>query len=435
MAKRPGQKRNLKELVGYKCKFVDVPPSDIVCSLCNLVARDPRQMECCGKVFCRICIEKARNSSNLCPHCHKTGNCFIDHRGERQIKALKVQCSNEASGCKWVGRLEELESHSSYCEFAAVLCPNVGCSKMIAKKDLVKHVEIDCPFKWYQCPECGKNGHYEEMKVKHPEECPLMKVPCPNGCGNTNIMRRDVDPHRAMCPKEIIDCSFSKLGCTARVMRDDVPKHLEQDIKHHLQQAMEENVRLKNELDLANQKMKELQTRPLPVSFKLSGFSSLKETGSVWQSPPFYTNNGGYKMCLRVHANGFGTGNNTHISVSVHMMSGSYDDHLVWPFRGEVTVHLMNQISDENHHWCLLAFRDEKTRGYNNRATANSVNKQGLGVDKFISHVDLNFRAELGRQYLMENCLYFRISNIVLYPCVKPWLTRDIIPSSGDAIQ
>ena len=99
------------------------------------------------------------------------------------------------------------------------------------------------------------------------------------------------------------------------------------------------NLRFKNEFDLANKKMNELQTRPLPVSFKLSDFSSLKESGGVWECPSFYTNTGGYKMCLWVHANGFGTGNNTHI-----------------------TVHLWNQISDENHRWCLLAFCDKNSK-------------------------------------------------------------------------
>ena len=427
MAKRSGDKRNRRESFGYNYKFVDVPPSDIVCSICKLVAREPRQMECCGKVFCKECIERTWNSSKICPCCHQSGNCFIDHRGERQIKSLKVVCSNEKNGCKWVGTLEELDAHCSYCEFALVVCPNLGCSKMFVKENLEKHMEKECIFKRHRCPYCRKFGSYDEIKAKHPEECPLMKVPCPNGCDDASIIRCNVDAHRSTCPKENIDCHYSKVGCTTRLLRDSLPRHLEQDVKHHLELAVESNAKLTEELRVANEKVRDLETKPPPVSFKLSGFSSLRVSGGVWQSPAFYTYRGGYKMCIRVHANGFGTGNGTHISVSVHLMSGLYDDHLVWPFRGEVTVHLMNQISDEHHHWCLLAFRDEKVQGYNNRANANSVNKQGLGIDKFISHS--NLKLKIDRLYLLDDNLYFHISKIVIYPLLKPWLIRDTVLS------
>ena len=48
-------------------------------------------------------------------------------------------------------------------------------------------------------------------------------------------------------------------------------------------------------------------------------------------------------MCLRIDANGWGIGRGTHVSVSVFMMKGEFDSHLQWPFKGEVTVQLVNQ--------------------------------------------------------------------------------------------
>ena len=48
-------------------------------------------------------------------------------------------------------------------------------------------------------------------------------------------------------------------------------------------------------------------------------------------SPPFYTHNGRYLMCLSVDANGVLNGSNTHISVAAR------------PFRGAVTFSVLNQ--------------------------------------------------------------------------------------------
>ena len=47
-------------------------------------------------------------------------------------------------------------------------------------------------------------------------------------------------------------------------------------------------------------------------------------------------------MCISVFANGDDTGEDNHVSVSLHMMAGEYDDNLKWPFHGEVTVQLLN---------------------------------------------------------------------------------------------
>lgn len=42
----------------------------IGCSIClNEVATDPIIMNCCSKVFCKLCINKALEHSSLCPNC------------------------------------------------------------------------------------------------------------------------------------------------------------------------------------------------------------------------------------------------------------------------------------------------------------------------------------------------------------------------------
>ena len=42
----------------------------------------------------------------------------------------------------------------------------------------------------------------------------------------------------------------------------------------------------------------------------------------------------------------------------VHLMQGRYDDHLVWPFRGDITFSLVNQGMDKGHVEKTVPFDD-----------------------------------------------------------------------------
>ena len=103
--------------------------------------------------------------------------------------------------------------------------------------------------------------------------------------------------------------------------------------------------------------IKQLQ-KPFPqFNIILDGFEKHKKSNDEWFSPPFYTHLGGYRICLRVHANGVGTGKGTHVSVYVFLMRGEYDDLLKWPFRGDVTIQLKK--NDPPHHQMILPLDDD----------------------------------------------------------------------------
>ena len=78
--------------------------------------------------------------------------------------------------------------------------------------------------------------------------------------------------------------------------------------------------------------------------FTVTEFSKRKQVNNYYYSPPFYTHLQGYKMCLQVHANGFGTGKGTHFSAYVHLMEGEHDDQLQWPFEGGIIIELYTQL-------------------------------------------------------------------------------------------
>ncbi|XP_011408606.2 PREDICTED: TNF receptor-associated factor 3-like, partial [Amphimedon queenslandica] len=59
-----------------------------------------------------------------------------------------------------------------------------------------------------------------------------------------------------------------------------------------------------------------------PCQFTMMNFTYHKKQGKAWYSPPFYSEPGGYKFCLRIDPNGMLEGKESHLSVWVYVMRG-----------------------------------------------------------------------------------------------------------------
>ena len=53
-------------------------------------------------------------------------------------------------------------------------------------------------------------------------------------------------------------------------------------------------------------------------------------------------------------------GAGTHVSVFACLVKGRNDDNLPWPFTGEVTFTLLNQLEDENHRSDTIPFPQDR---------------------------------------------------------------------------
>ena len=124
-------------------------------------------------------------------------------------------------------------------------------------------------------------------------------------------------------------------------------------------------------------------------------------------------NVGGYKMCFNIDANGWDTGKGTHVSVTVYMMKGEFDSHLKWPFKGEITVELVNQkeggknyeMKPVQHTEC-----EQRDRIFQ-RVTKGERAEKGWGLPQLISHADL-YKPEKGKEYLLNDTLIFRVTKV-----------------------
>lgn len=395
---RKPTKRKLDEIFGgYDCSFVAEPPDDVFCLICTSVARMPQQMDCCGKLYCLSCLTESRLYSNKCPNCRKDGKSFPDMRSERQIKALKVSCQND--GCKWRGQLRDLDDHGNTCEFTIVGCPN-ECRAQIQRRKLQAHVYSTCPKRMFTCPHCKEAGMYADITTTHLRKCPGVKIQCPFSCGVHHFRRKNLQEHLSTCPNEIIPCSWSEIGCSTRLPRNTMKNHEQHFTNLHLAMASRAISALKN------------KTRSVTAVYKLTNFAALK--GKFWSSPVFYAASG-HAFQLRAYPSGILTGTETHLSIMVYLMKTEKDAELVWPVWANLSVELLNQLSDEKHY--------EIVAKMNSSCSSQPLQRyhSSLIFQQFLPHGKLDFDHH-SCQYLKDDCLYFRISNVEIFHTDKPWL-------------
>ena len=147
--------------------------------------------------------------------------------------------------------------------------------------------------------------------------------------------------------------------------------------------------------------------KPSGAEFTMTKFEEYQYDGDDWYSSHFYTHPNGYKMCLWVHANGYGHYQGTHLSVYVFLMRGEFDNQLKWPFRGKITVKLVNQEEDKDHVVKMIDFTDSRVQISHERVREGEYGS-GMGYGQFLSHT------ELQPKYLKNDCIKFCIKRVEL---------------------
>lgn len=151
-----------------------------------------------------------------------------------------------------------------------------------------------------------------------------------------------------------------------------------------------------------------------PFAFTLENFEHHKRRGLRWRSPAFYSHPAGYKMCLGVAAGGDSVGSGTHVSLTVHLLPGEADDELAWPFRGAVTVRLLNERREGGGHRERSVVFDEETPTVNSGRSEPGEESTGWGDPLFVSHSDLNYDPTTDTEYLKFDRLRFLVSKVTI---------------------
>ena len=423
--------------VGFDCEFVERPPKAVQsdCPVCLLVLSQPHQVTCCGYAFCRVCIERIQTDKKSCPTCNrKDFTVFPDLRLQRSLYEFCVWCSHKTGGCEWSGELSQLEKHLNEspklheqlvgCQFTEVECHH--CCELFQRRYVTAHQIGQCIRRPFSCDYCGNYGaDFEDVTTKHWPVCGSHPVPCPNECG-TYPERHCLTHHvNKDCPLTIVNCDFHYAGCEVQLPRKDIPAHLGENVVLHMSQlATYSHMQiqaLKNALEEKESEIKQLRSSlhvlqshgVFPVDLTLTEFEKHKQDDDVWYSEPFYTHPHGYKICLKVFANGIHNGKGTHVAFGISLMRGIFDESLKWPFCGEVTIQIINQLQDREHYVCINQLSNAPD-DIISKVTKGEKAPLGWFANggQELSHSDLGYNSAKNRQFLKGDCLRFRVTRV-----------------------
>ena len=418
---------------GHDCIFTEELPKhlQVECSICLCVLDDPHMIDCkCGAVFCQPCIQPTLKDWKPCPLCNSPFSLSIPNPSvQRTINSLQVYCSFKEAGCEWVGELDSIAEHlnddiesgsykSSGCPFLQLNCGY--CKEGFQRQHMLRHELNECLKRPYKCGTCNEfESTFEDVMTRHVNVCPCGLVLCPNDCG-VSLRRKNIDGHLAnRCPLEIVSCSFSYAGCEEKLPRKDMPAHMSNSLAVHMSlqavshqkqleklqmqiRNLENEVKALRSKEIENSKFVSAHLRIMPVTLIVNGFPEMKRNGSHWQSKPFYSHPYGYKMLLSIDCNGYREGEGTHISVFISLLYGEFDNKLEWPFRGTISIQLLDQEGTDNHFRRVLSFSNAPEE-FTHRVAEDDCSG-GWGYTQFISHTDLSY------YYQKNDSLLFKIS-------------------------
>ena len=432
----------LNSQIGFDCAFVEDPPKclQIVCPICLHILREPYQVTCCGKSFCRQCIEMVKDNNHPCPCCKQDNFNDFPNKGLQQpLYGFQVLCSNKEKGCHWKGELGQLDNHLNLnlsndtcdnhfegCEFAEIKCEY--CSDVLVRNNLLHHKTELCDKRPFSCEYCNEyESTYDDVIHYHWPICGNHPVRCPNECG-AFPQRQNLKNHlQKDCPLTVMECKFHYAGCEIRLPRKNMPDHLKDDLTTHvlllavshkqqqdevkaLNKKYQEEIqalskkyqeeteilkkRHQDEIKALSEEMNELkiQTQQLRLHMQIVPVEFLVENPRIgWSSTLFYSHSQGYKLRLRFcYSSGLGT-----YTLSCLLIPGEFDSFLKWPLKAVMKVMLCQQLPGEPGHEFSIQL--------------NHKHRLADGFDQcgsvFLGIVDPS-------PYLHKNCLQMRIISV-----------------------
>ena len=358
-------------------------------------------------------LERCPQRPYTCEYCAEYKSTFEDvaHSHWPECKCFLLPCPNECTPSGSGIQRQCLDQHvKEQCPLTVVQCElhHAGCEVTLPRKDMADHMK-EASISHISLLAVENCRLSKRLLEKEEKICLLTQL-------NTELEEKITEQSQDLRDKVTSlsqELTRTKQELTQKATSQD--KKLEAKLKDAQRQAID-RLQTQQQRDLQELRTDvEMRRDIVPVTIKMAGFDELKKEGTDWFSRPFYTGMGGYKMCLAVVANGIVTGKGIHVSVYTCLMRGDFDSHLKWPFRGNVTVQLVNQLEDKEHSTRTIPYTDTTPDYGAARVTdGEQSHSQGLGMPEFLPHSKLGLSVANNRQYLKDDCLIFRIVSVKL---------------------
>ena len=391
--------RQVKNVMGFDCEFLEPPPENLQtrCPVCLQIIREPYQVPCCGKKYCQSCIQTIKIKNKSCPTCNTEGFSNFPDTGHKQsLYGLKVRCSHQKDGCEWTGELRQLDEHLNTdplpekqldgCRLTIINCDfhHVGCAVKLPRQDMPEHVRTSV------------HRHMSLMVTGHMTLASAHSILENDHANLEKDHKKLVEEHKSLSSNSVQLCKYEELKDNCAEIKTD-----NQQLRNKIE-ALEVLIRS----PLADPPRTETIHIVPSDGIVMDNFEQHKRDNDEWYSPPLYTHPQGYKICLCVDANGWGTGEGTHVTVGVHFMRGEFDNSLKWPFRGSILIQLVDQNGQPNDIRTIV-YNDSMPIEECSRVMYGERATGGWGFGKFLAHNMLK------KPLFNDNQLIFMISGEV----------------------
>ena len=423
------------------------------------------EVECmykCGEWFQRQHItthqtQQCKKRPYSCDYCRDYSSTF-----EEVIKIHYPQCNKYPVDCpnkcrEYPFERQELATHlKGECPLTLVNCPfyYAGCDVQIPRKDmsehmkdLAKHLTLLASVTHTIMRENQdlretmkkmNHDHQDKMKAMQDEMEMLQTTQqeklqaTQQGMQKLQVTQQDVQEKLQATQQDMqkkLQATQQglqkKLQATQQGMQEKLQAE-QRSMKKKLQATQRDVHAMQKQVQITQESVKATEDETENLTEKIeelklamtgcSGFPKVyrvERKGNEVYLPGFYTHQHGYKVCIHVDPNGEGDGEGTHISIFTFLMKGSYDDHLKWPFRGNITIQIVNQAGDHDHFEDTFPYND-KTPDHTAGRVTMGERSLGWGFDTFLPHSDLEYNAAKKTQYLKDNHFIVRVVKIEL---------------------
>jgi TNF receptor-associated factor 4 len=239
----------------------------------------------------------------------------------REVNSLVICCPEKELGCEWEGELGQLQRHlnpgagvtsAQGCEFLTVECA-YRCGAQLQRRLIQEHEMEVCLNRPIEMQVASLLKKFEAIDAENKllrQELKEMKSAYE---GEINQLKRKLDKNDGACDT--------------------------------LKENQKENSKVLKGLE---EKCNALQNHMVPLSlppfyFIVLNIDHFLERNMDFDSAPFYSHPGGYKMHVSVESNVERGNRCGYLNLYVSIIRGEFDDQLKWPLDGEITVQAYNR--------------------------------------------------------------------------------------------
>ena len=352
----------------------------------------------------------------------------------------QTQCLKRPFSCDYCGEYESTcedvtECHWLECKDYPVECPNSCKTRYLSRGKLPEHLkdtcelqDVPCPFFWANCSvkvqRCKLKEHMDTSHIDH-----LYKVcqasrslvdsveSLSKGMENVNKEKEHMKSSLTLLQREDENNKQQLLDLNQTViMLAEKVKKLEYENETLKQQICKMNQESKAEKEILARRSFSLESSigVPPFMFVMDSFQKRLSENSNYMSPPFYTNIGGYRMRIKVTPFGIFFGEGTHVSLTIYIMKGVFDDFLRWPFRGSITIALLDRLEDKDHCVDTITFDNGTSIKASGRVKNGELNETGLVSYHFVDHAWLKPNSKRSLRYNPDDCLHFKVLSVTV---------------------